>query len=685
MSFLLGAHKPISWPEIRAAFPGDYLGASEASDIRKFERDKAELVELGIPLEWVPAAVGGGRGGYRLDRGLYYLPDLDLDPQERALLSTAGAAALEQPSFPLREDLLRALEKLFFSTHFPHRSLEPPRRGSGKEAQALELLGRAVVSHRRVEIAYRSYVGERTERVVAPYGLTFRSGTWFLVGHCLLRGAIRTFSVERIVATRSVDGERAAFTVPAGFDLAAHVGHEAWQLALHPRRRIRLVAQPALAPLAKNLFSAPGSGADEVVEAEDGTLRISLLATNADAIARLALRHFPHLEIVAPPSLAAQVEEALERIRLLHEGPPAQEALRVAEPGVEGGVAPGVGDGDGDGTAQDAGTAQPQEGRRPPEPLQERLRRALLLLPRVVAKSGATVEEIAKEVGLAPGELVEELDRLRMVGRPPFSPADMVDVDVVEGRVHATLPQGFTKPPALTPTEAAALDAAASALAAEGGAPLQAVREKIRLAVPAPIRERFDAVAGRLQVAGLGLRQEVARLVDQGIEGRRELSFQYFSAARGEATQRRVRPLRRFLHQGQWYLYAYCCERRDRRLFRLDRGSEFRLEEATFLPRPSDEAPFRGVEGSGLATLRIGPGPWAEPGYLWRLGAREVQPVPGGGALATFPFDQPAYAISVVLSLGGEAEVLGPASLRQAVYEAARAGGGTSSPPAGSS
>jgi proteasome accessory factor B len=631
VSFLLGAHKPISWPEIRAAFPGDYLGASEASDIRKFERDKAELVELGIPLEWVPAAVGGGRGGYRLDRRLYYLPDLDLDPQERALLSTAGAAALEQPSFPLREDLLRALEKLFFSTHFPHRSLEPPRRGSGREAQALELLGRAVVSQRRVEIAYRSYVGERTERVVAPYGLTFRSGTWFLVGHCLLRDAIRTFSVERIDAARALDGEQAAFVVPADFDLAAHVGHEAWQLALHPRRRIHLVAQPALAPLAKNLFSAPGSGADEVVEAEDGTLRISLLATNADAIARLALRHYPHLEIVAPPSLAAQVEEALERIRLLHEGSPAQKALRV------------------------------------------------------VAKSGATVEEIAREVGLAPEELIEELDRLRMVGRPPFSPADMVDVDVVEGRVHATLPQGFTKPPALTPTEAAALDAAASALAAEGGAPLQAVREKIRLAVPAPIRERFDAVAGRLQVAGLGLRQEVARLVDQGIEGRRELSFQYFSAARGEATQRRVRPLRRFLHQGQWYLYAYCCERRDRRLFRLDRGSEFRLEEATFLPRPSDEAPFRGVEGSGLATLRIGPGPWAEPGYLWRLGAREVQPVPGGGALATFPFDQPAYAISVVLSLGGEAEVLGPASLRQAVYEATRAGGGTSSPPAGSS
>lgn len=688
MSFLLGAHRPVTWPEIRDAFPGDYLGAAEDSCIRKFERDKAELIELGIPLEWVPGGPDHP-GGYRIDRGQYYLPDLEFSPEERALLSTAGAAALEQPAFPLREDLLRALDKLFFSTSSAHRGLEPPRPATDREEEHLERLGRAVVAQRKVRIVYRSYRGERTERTIAPYGLTFRSGAWFLVAHCELRQAVRTFLVERIATVEEVAGKGAAFTVPAGFDVGAHVGRQAWELALHPKRQVTLLARPQVAPLARNLFST------RCEETPEG-LRIHLDVTNDEAIVRLALRHWPHLEVVAPDALGARVEAALARVRRLHEGAGGTGAADAGRHGqVQGGEVhdrlghliparahgPGTTSGPpagGEGV-QAAGAAFTQEsGRRPPPPLRERLQRALLLIPLAVAKSGAPVEELAREVGLGVDALIAELDRLRMVGRPPFSPADLVDIDVVNGRVHAILPQGFSKPPALTPTEAAALDAAASALAAEGGAPLAAIREKIRLAVPAPIRERFDALAGRLQVAGLGLREDLARLLDRGIEARRELSFDYFSAARGRATRRRVRPLRRFLHQGHWYLYAYCLERRDRRLFRLDRASAFRLEDATFLPRPADEVPFRGVEGSGLATLHVHPGPWAEPGYLWRLGAREVRPTADGGAWATLPFDQPHYAISVVLFLGGEAEVVAPASLRRMVYEAARAGGASS-------
>ncbi|MFN7135298.1 MAG: WYL domain-containing protein, partial [Myxococcales bacterium] len=54
----------------------------------------------------------------------------------------------------------------------------------------------------------------------------------------------------------------------------------------------------------------------------------------------------------------------------------------------------------------------------------ERLRRLLLLVPYVARKPGVTVTELAKKLGVERKELLEDLDLLTMVGRPPFSPDD---------------------------------------------------------------------------------------------------------------------------------------------------------------------------------------------------------------------------------------------------------------------
>lgn len=632
VSFFLAADRPIPWAEIRAAFP-DYQGEKEASALRKFERDKAELVEIGLPLEWVPAG-GEGEGGYRLDRHQYYLPDLDLSAEERTLLSLAGAAALEYPAFPLRDDLVRALDKLFFSSAPRFRlAAEPLLRA---EAEHLERLGRAAAEHRDVRISYRSYDDERTERRFSPYGLAFRSGAWFAVGHCHLRGAIRTFAVERIEAVELLDH---AFEVPRGFDPHDHVGLRGWELPRHPPYEALVEVGPQARPVAAHLFEG-------VTPRKGG--RFALRVTNDEAIVRLVLRLAPHARVLAPDALREKVRQRARSIAARHGG----EAVHPIEP-----------------PAAVAAAAEP--GRERPPDLRQRLHRALLLIPRAVARSGCTVSELAAEMRLSEDALLAEIDFLRMVGKPPFSPADLVDIDVFDGRVFATLPQGFARPPAFTPLEAVALEAAASAVVEEGGEGLERVRDRLRRAIPAEYRDRFDALAGRIRMEALGLDPATAALLDRAIDERRELTFSHFSAARGESSLRRVRPLRRLLHQGYWYLYAYCCERRDRRLFRLDRVSGIRLEETRFIPRPLDEDPIGPLRSQRLATLRVDRGPFAQPGHLWRLGAREVQPLHDGGALARFPLLGEAYLVSSVLSLAGAAEVLDPPSLRTRVRELA--------------
>jgi proteasome accessory factor B len=669
VSLFLNASEPVTWAAIREAFPGDYAAGSPEASARKWERDKAELVELGVPLTWIPDS-DDGPGGYVVDRGAYYLRDLSLGPDELALLSVAGAAALAQPSFPFRTDLAHALDKLGFACSIAATRpgaegarfvMHLPAPGVEARPEILEALGRAVAGRKDVELTYRSFAGEGTRRRVSPFGLAYRRGAWFLVGHCHLRGELRTFQVARIVdlVPNEARPRTPDFDVPAGFSVQAHVAVEPWQYAVHEPVAAELRLDPEVALLAGPKF---GGGARVTPADGTGAVRVEVTTTNGDALVREVLGLSPLAELVAPPALRDRAAAAAARIARAHRGeaePPAWPAAAgVAEPPPAPPAARGK--------------------RKDADDLRDRLRRALFLVPYAVAHPGIPVAELARAARLGEDELLAELDFLRLIGRPPFTPGDYVDVVVEDGRVHLSLPQGLLRPPTLTPLEAAALDAAASALSAEGGEALARVREKLRAAVPPPARPEFDAVAGRVVVEAGSVAPETAALVDRAIRERRELELTYFAAGRGASTRRTVRPLERVLHQGYWYLHAYCCTRRERRLFRLDRAAELALSDRTFVPRPSDDrarfhAPSLAPAGARQARVRIAPGPWAEPGQVRRLGATLVSGGAAEGALATFPVDGDAYLVSLVLSLAGDAEVLEPADLRDRVRETAAA------------
>ena len=57
-----------------------------------FERDKAALRDLGVPIETESDLGQGSPGRYRIDRRAYELTDLELDADERRALQVAVAA-----------------------------------------------------------------------------------------------------------------------------------------------------------------------------------------------------------------------------------------------------------------------------------------------------------------------------------------------------------------------------------------------------------------------------------------------------------------------------------------------------------------------------------------------------------------------------------------------------------------
>ncbi|RYF04042.1 MAG: WYL domain-containing protein, partial [Deltaproteobacteria bacterium] len=80
LTLLLNSRRPVALREIRQLDEfAAYWTQDPKSGERAFERDKAALLELGVPLRWVAADTDEdeeGGGGYVIDKDRYFLPAL---------------------------------------------------------------------------------------------------------------------------------------------------------------------------------------------------------------------------------------------------------------------------------------------------------------------------------------------------------------------------------------------------------------------------------------------------------------------------------------------------------------------------------------------------------------------------------------------------------------------------------
>src|SRR4051794_12897228 len=91
---LLSTRRFLTAAQIAATVPGYEHDPSDARDHeafqRKFERDKADLRELGVPLETGTGSVFDTEPGYRIARRDYALPEVRLEPDEAAAVGLAA-------------------------------------------------------------------------------------------------------------------------------------------------------------------------------------------------------------------------------------------------------------------------------------------------------------------------------------------------------------------------------------------------------------------------------------------------------------------------------------------------------------------------------------------------------------------------------------------------------------------
>src|SRR3954453_17421640 len=174
---LLATRRYLTAEQIRHAVPG-YPDGAEAFK-RMFERDKEELRELGVPLE--TGSDGDEEIGYRIQRQAYELPEIQLTPDEAAVLGLAARVWQRASMAEAASGALLKLRAAGVETDVAAATgIEP--RGTTKTPSS-PALWEAVRGGRPVAFDYQG-IGRTSvaRRHLDPWGVVSRRGRWYVVG-----------------------------------------------------------------------------------------------------------------------------------------------------------------------------------------------------------------------------------------------------------------------------------------------------------------------------------------------------------------------------------------------------------------------------------------------------------------------------------------------------------------------
>jgi proteasome accessory factor C len=167
---------------------------------------------------------------------------------------------------------------------------------------------------------------------------------------------------------------------------------------------------------------------------------------------------------------------------------------------------------------------------------------------------------------------------------------------------------------------------------------------------------------------------EQLQTMEQAVLQRRKLRIEYYSASRGELSNRVVQPWLLFEEAARFYLRGLCEQAGAARSFRCDRVKSVELLPERF-PVPAKSATKKptavpghdGLGDKGEFSVRFEPRLADELEEEWVARGAKAERTLDGSLILTLPLYSEAWAVSWVLSYGCDAELLGPKHLRRDV------------------
>jgi proteasome accessory factor B len=300
---LLNTSRPITAAQIHDIVPG-YPEGDEAF-ARMFERDKAELRELGIPVTVEALSSWDDEFGYRIRPGDYALPDIELEPDEAAALALAARFWQQASLAGAATGALLKLRAAGVETGDATRTGVEVQVTSSEPAFAA--VWDAVQQRRPMTFAYQNpQAPAPAERAIEPWGLVSWHGRWYVAGHDRDRGEPRVFRLDRIRGDVKLIGAGGDVVRPPDVDIREMVrGRFGGDTERTARVRVRRDAGVGLRRRATGV--SPADGDHDIVEVP---------FTSADMLAEEIAEYGADAVLLEPPEVRAAVIERLRAAAL---------------------------------------------------------------------------------------------------------------------------------------------------------------------------------------------------------------------------------------------------------------------------------------------------------------------------------------------------------------------------------
>ncbi|WP_049721195.1 helix-turn-helix transcriptional regulator [Gilvimarinus polysaccharolyticus] len=287
--------------------PASRLAEALDVSVRTVQRYITMLEEMGVPVY----AERGSQGGYSLVRG-YRMPPLVLSPEEAVAVSlgtsvisglwgnlfrTSAQSAMTKIANVLPEEQLR--EVRWAQDSLLTRGL--PRANPSVNEPSLETLYQASRRHQQLDIVYqgRGRVQAQSRRI-DPYALIYSWGQQYCVAYCHLRGAMRSFRIDRILSLQTLESH---FDKPTDFDPSKYLNQATDD---RPMTRVSLLFAAEHADLARDYACCW----DTLEEREDGSWLAEYSTADLDMARCRVMSFAPKAQVLGPPELIEKIQQA---------------------------------------------------------------------------------------------------------------------------------------------------------------------------------------------------------------------------------------------------------------------------------------------------------------------------------------------------------------------------------------
>ena len=289
---LLHTPRPLSAGELRERMAGAY-SEDLAAFRRMFERDKADLRAIGVPIEVSTLyRLDPPVEGYRIPSGAYAGRDVRFDPDELAALHLATNLVR------LEGGAGAGLARLGGAAAAGAAG-EVAEVGELPFHDSLARLVAAAIGRRAVSFAYRG-----AERNVEPWRLSFHRGHWYLAGWDVDQSAERLFRVDRMGGEIGESGP-AVNPVGEGRDPGAV---KPWEFGAGDPVEVRVLVDADQAGWACHRAGVDGESRP------DGSAVLTLRVRDPAALRSFVMEFLEHAEVLDPQWLRDEVVTWLEAL-----------------------------------------------------------------------------------------------------------------------------------------------------------------------------------------------------------------------------------------------------------------------------------------------------------------------------------------------------------------------------------